>query len=79
MKTIKDYFKENGESFGSLAKTHQISKSYLSRVVNGVVGCSMNHFVMIAKWVKMPRNEALDEWTNRMCGRIKSKATKEKR
>lgn len=73
-KTLKEYFVENGESFDHVSEKHSIGKSYLNRVVNGKVGCSLSHFLMIAHWVKMPKNEAIDEWTNRMCGRIKQTA-----
>lgn len=78
MKTIKQYFDEQELSFDKIAKKHHVSRSYLNRIINGKVGCSMEHFVMIAEWVKMPRNDALAEWEARMCARIK-KTAKENR
>lgn len=75
-KTLKNYFIETGLSFKTIAEKHNVDYTYLNKIVNGKTGCSLHHFIMIAGWVKMPRDEAINEWESREIQKIKETSGK---
>ena len=70
MKTIREYFDKTGNSYDHFAEKYRISKSYMNRVVNDMVNCSLPCFLRFAKWVNMPQDEAAKEWSTRQHKRI---------